>query len=373
MLVYKCIGVLYTYGQNWNKMKIKNEAKIETITKHQQLANIIEEKIKNGEFLPGEKLPSERTLAKIYGISHMTVNKALAFLVGKGILKRVHGNGTYIIGDRDFISTKIVAIAIPADIENHPLFYPALPNLLYENGYFPVVLNTQSTGVVEKFEKIITQIPKSIIIEPLNPELTSFYADLKNYENVFFIHKEPYYEIGKKHKQKCNFIYVDYQFAGYIGMKTLLENQRKNIIVLSYERRQKDVSDLFLSGCEKALKEYNNETLYFLDTNVLDEYQYEKIIKKRKVDGILSLGDFRLIPVLKTINNLGFKVPDDIQLIGTYNTLWAKIYGLTSISINQEEIMKEVLQCLKEGKRGYIKKISPYIVFRNSCPKSRRR
>ena len=57
--------------------------------------DIIIKKIEAGEFLPGEKLPSERVLAEMYGINRMTVKSAVNALVGKGYLYRLQGKGTF--------------------------------------------------------------------------------------------------------------------------------------------------------------------------------------------------------------------------------------------------------------------------------------
>ncbi len=339
--------------------------KIEIITKYQQIVELIEQKIKSSEYLPGTKLPSERELAKIYNVSHMTVNKALACLVEKGILKRVHGNGTYIVGKKHFISTKLVAIVIRADIENHPIFYPLLPNILQENGYFPFILDTQSQGVIEKLKNLIIQSPKALIIEPTKPDLFSISSEYKEYENVIFIHIPPPRKINNV--SKFSFIYCDYELAGYIGIETLLKNNRKNILVLSYEREPENISDWFLSGCEKASKDYGC-CLYYVDTNKMNENDYKKLFYEKRFDGTLSLGDFRLIPVLKVLQEISVRVPEDVQLIGTYNTPWAQVYDITSISINQREIVNEAVECLKRGEKGYIKKINPYLTFRKSCP-----
>ncbi len=44
-----------------------------------------------------DKIPNEVDIAKEFGISRMTVNKAISTLVDEGYLKRVRGKGTYII------------------------------------------------------------------------------------------------------------------------------------------------------------------------------------------------------------------------------------------------------------------------------------
>jgi GntR family transcriptional regulator len=58
--------------------------------------DIIIKKIEAGEYLPGEKLPSERALAEIYGINRMTAKSAVNALVLKDYLYRQRGKGTFV-------------------------------------------------------------------------------------------------------------------------------------------------------------------------------------------------------------------------------------------------------------------------------------
>lgn len=55
------------------------------------------EKIKSGEYAPGKKIPSERELSDIYGVSRMTARQAISALVNEGSVKRKQGSGTYVI------------------------------------------------------------------------------------------------------------------------------------------------------------------------------------------------------------------------------------------------------------------------------------
>lgn len=61
-----------------------------------QLADLIERKINKNEYPLGSKIPSERELIDTFGISRMTVRKAIEVLIEKGLLTRVHGKGTYV-------------------------------------------------------------------------------------------------------------------------------------------------------------------------------------------------------------------------------------------------------------------------------------
>ncbi|MFJ7734739.1 GntR family transcriptional regulator [Lysinibacillus sp. NPDC097287] len=52
--------------------------------------------IMNGTFSGDSKLPSEPELAKMCGVSRMTLRQALSLLQDDGLVKRVHGKGNYI-------------------------------------------------------------------------------------------------------------------------------------------------------------------------------------------------------------------------------------------------------------------------------------
>ncbi len=52
--------------------------------------------IETGTYLPGQKIPSETTIAKQFGVARMTANKAINSLVSDGVLERIKGSGTYV-------------------------------------------------------------------------------------------------------------------------------------------------------------------------------------------------------------------------------------------------------------------------------------
>ena len=69
---------------------------MEKYSLYQQLADSLRDKIYEGKYAFGDKLPSERSLAEKFGISHLTVRKALAILEEEGMLLRVQGKGTFV-------------------------------------------------------------------------------------------------------------------------------------------------------------------------------------------------------------------------------------------------------------------------------------
>lgn len=63
---------------------------------YMKLLDDLQNKIDAGDWKIGDRLPSESQLAEIYGVSLITVRKAIGLLSEKGILNRVQGKGTFV-------------------------------------------------------------------------------------------------------------------------------------------------------------------------------------------------------------------------------------------------------------------------------------
>lgn len=63
---------------------------------HKTILNEVRENIVSGRWPPGFRIPFETDMAKEYGCSRMTVNKALTQLARSGLLERTRKSGTYV-------------------------------------------------------------------------------------------------------------------------------------------------------------------------------------------------------------------------------------------------------------------------------------
>ncbi len=61
-----------------------------------QIAEQIRKSVMSGEFNPGEKLPPERELAEMFGVSRPSVREALNVLVSSGLVETHQGGGTVV-------------------------------------------------------------------------------------------------------------------------------------------------------------------------------------------------------------------------------------------------------------------------------------
>ncbi len=67
---------------------------------YQQIKDHIVRRIQDGSWRAGDRLPSESELVQQFGMSRMTVNRALRELVEQGRIVRVAGVGSFVAEDK---------------------------------------------------------------------------------------------------------------------------------------------------------------------------------------------------------------------------------------------------------------------------------
>jgi GntR family histidine utilization transcriptional repressor len=72
-------------------------------------------RIRSGEWKEGEVIPAEVALAQAFGVSRMTVNRALRELTAEQILTRVQGSGTF-VAQQKYQATLVAIRNIAEDI-----------------------------------------------------------------------------------------------------------------------------------------------------------------------------------------------------------------------------------------------------------------
>jgi GntR family transcriptional regulator len=65
------------------------------VSRYLRLYRVLSQALADGQFGPGEPLPSEPRIMQVYGISRSTVRRALAQLEAEGRIERKRGSGTF--------------------------------------------------------------------------------------------------------------------------------------------------------------------------------------------------------------------------------------------------------------------------------------
>jgi len=84
-----------------------------TRPKYQQVFEEIQNSIRSGLYLPGQKLPSEAALVEEFGTSRITVVRALRELQQRRFVQRRAGSGTYVTNGAATNASLLFGLLIP--------------------------------------------------------------------------------------------------------------------------------------------------------------------------------------------------------------------------------------------------------------------
>jgi DNA-binding FadR family transcriptional regulator len=113
-------------------------APIRVPQRYEQVAQRLAADITAGRLAPGDRLPSERDLARTLGVGRASVREALGALANQGLLETRPGSGSFVAGDaRDRLRAQpdLPHDASPSDVlEARALLEPAIARLAAGRG-----------------------------------------------------------------------------------------------------------------------------------------------------------------------------------------------------------------------------------------------
>jgi GntR family transcriptional regulator, frlABCD operon transcriptional regulator len=75
-------------------------ARLDSVPLYLQVKHRLEAEIRDGRYRPGTALPTEPQLCELYGVSRITVRRAISELQDEGLLEKRHGKGTFVSVER---------------------------------------------------------------------------------------------------------------------------------------------------------------------------------------------------------------------------------------------------------------------------------
>jgi DNA-binding LacI/PurR family transcriptional regulator len=316
---------------------------------------------------PGDRLQSEKHLAAEFGVNHQTVRAAFADLAERGIVERCPGSGTFIknstVIDRDdnefyYDSGKTVVVAMRDD----PHFFSGLRNELVleleEHGMLAIAVGNSglfSKQNVEQLLRFNRLGAKQLVIDQtfvLQDSETSrlLRCNAAKFDNIVMVHGNHLCDAGLGGQM----VFGDYQQAygqaidhlkalghykiGFMGGSTLEDNSDWQV-----NRRNVELYTQAMLNCGLA------ESIKFAGGYSKDNI--EKKFKDFLAQGYTALFcdcDYRAAVVLDIARDHGVSVPDELSVIGFFDTPWAEHYNMTSFRYRNQAIAEKVVNSIIE-------------------------
>ncbi|MGL1890910.1 MAG: GntR family transcriptional regulator [Spirochaetaceae bacterium] len=304
---------------------------------YEKIVNKIKESIVMGELHPNDKLPTEVDLAKEFNVSRITSKRALEELRLEGFIYRVQGSGSFVAEikdkNRDVKTSeanddiKRIAIIIPFDQSMGGIInvIKNASEVFHHHNYYLTIHSVQNDTEAER--KLLAQLyqdgTKGIIYYPI--------TDLRNFEiiNKLFLNNYPIVAIDKYFDGiPISSVVSDNMNSCYNATEYLIKQGHKNIGFISDASIESahSVRQRYFGYC-RALKNAGiiiNES--FVETGFRDEIKqygysdcYNKKMKKlmdQKITALVCINDYVASLSMREALNLGYKVPEDLSIIG---------------------------------------------------------
>lgn len=351
-------------------------------TKYQKIADEIKAKIETGVYKQNEAIPPELQLQKDYAVSRHTVRQAIGLLVNEGYLRKEKGSGTYV--DQTYKTTatpketKTIGV-ITTYLSDYifPTIIRGIESSLRNQGYSLLLASTNNDYQQEKecLEKMIENGVQGLIIEPTksnqyNPNL-ALYVRLREQKIPMVMINAAYEELDAAS------IRVDDVKAGYIATETLINNQHKEIILVT------KIDDLqgkyrmkgFIQACEEANIRFSSEDIITYTTETRKQV-FDSVLKRLKtipsISGIVCYNDQIASFLMDKLSEEGYRVPNDLSIIGNDNSSLSKIgkIKLTTLEHPKEKMGVDaanwIVKTIAEGKNEPDIVYTPRLIERDS-------
>jgi len=313
-----------------------------------------------------QRIPSRIELAKEYGVTRTTIERAVSELIGEGFLYTKDGSGTY-VSDLYKKETKKLnnvdqwGVVIPNIMhDTYPEILRGVEDVASDNKINTLVCNTDNNPQKQKqyINNLIDTGINGIIIVPsiIEDGDTSVFCKLQNKAIPFIACNRGIPGIQSPKVVSNNF------YGGYMATKHLIEQGYKRIAfianiyyLVSVERYQGYITALTEAGI-KINEEYvifEEYSSLFIDLNKVKKIGYKKVKEllnsPDKPDAFFCFDDMIAQGAYYAITEKGFNVGRDIGLVGYNNNYYIckSLPGkLTSVDFNSYKVGNQAAMLL---------------------------
>lgn len=291
-------------------------------TKYEKLQEQLKAELASGKFRPGDRFYTEREIMELYGVSGITVARALNEMTQKGYFKRKRKLGTFVLESPEIPG-------MTGTVMTRPLY---INRIMQENS--DETRNGPSWFVVEEIRRgIINSYPGAVKIVDME-EIAAESEKDPNLLAVLLPQQIAYYEEKYAARKPANTVEIvlppnrgkifncvrsNYLAGVYEGMEHLIMLGHTRIAFLGNPGMRNRYAAYRI-----ALETYDLPSppeLTLLDEHAIDAAAGAALIRKLMAlpsppSAVFCGTDKLAIGAMKTLKELGTKVPEEISVIG---------------------------------------------------------
>ena len=315
--------------------------------KYRQVFDALHREIQSGRLKAGDRLPSEAELERTFGASRITVGRAVRDLQLAGMVERRAGSGSY-VKPRSLAAGLSFGLLIP-DLGETEIFEPICQGMMASPlaRQHALLWGSLTSAAAPKEERAwqlcrqyIDRRVAGVFFAPL--ELTAG-KDAVNRKIAQALDEAgipvvlldrtvvPYPERGVH-----DLVGIDNRRAGYRITEHLLRLGSRAIAFVAVEHAAATVQARE-AGYREALYTWNSpierESVHRLDPTNVPEVQ--RVMESTRPDAIVCANDWTAARLMHAILELGYKVPDQVRLVGIDDMEYASLLPVPLTTLRQ--------------------------------------
>lgn len=322
-----------------------------TTAKYEEISQWIKDKILDGFFPVGTKIPSENELSVQFGYSRQTVRQAIGILETEGYLVRAKGSGTYVHRPlkrtNEESTMRIGVITTYFDDYIFPGIIHGIEEVLTEKHYSMCLGITHNKQLDEEncLRQMLETGVDGLIVEGTKSALPNvngmLYREIAD-KGIPIVFINGYY------RDYCDsYVVMDDVLAAELLTELLIKKGHKNIGAIfksddiqglkRYEGMQKAARRHNLYVQDNAVLWYTTEDFLYLFDGNLDEAILSRL---NNVSAVICYNDQTASSLIKMFSRYSFRIPKDYSVVSFDNSFLADeaAYNLTSVCYPSLEI-----------------------------------
>lgn len=318
------------------------------VTKHRRIFEHLLASIQTGQLKPGDRLPSEAELGRLFEASRITVAKAVLDLQRMGLVTRRPGAGTHVQKQQQ-AAGRTFGLLIP-ELGLTEIFEPICHGMMRSSiGRPDALLWGNATTSVHETAKEAEHLVQSFIVQktagvffaPL--ELTGE-KDTVNRRIVRLLERAqiplvlldrcymPYPE-----RSAHDLVGVDNRRAGYLAAAHLLGLGVQRLAFLG-EQNAANTVDARITGFYEALRIFNvqPEQDPVWRGSPQDEPFIRRMLDVRRPEGIVCANDLTAARLMQMLLGFGLRIPEDVRIVGMDDVKYASLLPVSLTTIHQD-------------------------------------
>jgi DNA-binding LacI/PurR family transcriptional regulator len=318
------------------------------VTKHRRVYDHLLADIQSGQLKPGDRLPSEAELGRLFEASRITVAKAVLDLQRIGLVTRRPGAGTHVQG-RHPVPGHTFGLLIP-ELGLTEIFEPICRGMMRTSFARPDALlwgnaSTSTREAAKEAEQMvhsfIAQKVAGVFFAPLelNGEKDSINRRIARALEraqipVVLLDRcyMPYPE-----RSAHDLVGVDNRRAGYMAAAHLLGLGTRQLAFIGEEHSANTV-DARITGFHEALRRFG----VIPDRNPVwrgspeDETFVRAMIETAHPEGVVCASDLTAARLMQTLLSFGVRIPEEVRIVGMDDVKYASLLPVPLTTIHQD-------------------------------------